>query len=64
MRSNRKFNELRKNRYSSFDKGMGKDFENGLLSLADLYKFSKDNDNLKSISGKQELYESIINQYL
>ena len=62
--SNSKFNELRKNRYSSFDKGMGKDFENGLLSLADLYNFSKDNDNLKSISGKQELYESIINQYL
>ena len=62
--SNSKFNELRKNRYSSFDKGMGKDFEKGLLSLTDLYNFSKDNDNLKSISGKQELYESIINQYL
>ena len=62
--SNSKFNELRKNRYSSFDKGKGKDFENGLLSLTDLYNFSKDNDNLKSISGKQELYESIINQYL
>ena len=62
--SNSKFNELRKNRYSSFDKGKGKDFEKGLLSLTDLYNFSKDNDNLKSISGKQELYESIINQYL
>ena len=62
--SNSKFKELRKNRYSSFDKGKGKDFENGLLSLIDLYNFSKDNDNLKSISGKQELYESIINQYL
>lgn len=58
------YNALRKERYSSFDGGKGKDFEAGKLKLQDLYKIAQDNGELKLRSGKQELFENIINQYI
>lgn len=57
-----KFSSLRTQRYSSFDSGKGKDFENGSLILEDLYNLTAENGELKQISGKQELYEAIIMQ--
>ena len=56
--------KLRKQRYASFDKGDGKAFEDGKLSLEDLRKLALKNGNPKQISGKQELYEMLINQYI
>jgi xylose isomerase len=56
--------KLRKNRYSSFDKGDGKAFEQGKLSLEDLRKLALKKGEPVQISGKQELYENIINQYI
>ena len=58
------FDKLRRERYSSFDSGVGKDFEDGKLSLLDLYKWSYKNQDIEMKSGKQELYESIINQFI
>jgi len=58
------YESLRKGRYSSFDSGKGKDFENGKLSLTDLYNLAKANGELQLRSGKQELFENIINQYI
>ncbi len=58
------YENLRKERYSSFDSGKGKDFENGKLSLTDLYELAKANGELQLKSGKQELFENIINQYI
>jgi len=58
------YQKLRKERYSSFDLGKGKDFENGKLSLKDLYKIAQDNEELHLKSGKQELFENIMNQYI
>jgi xylose isomerase len=55
---------LRKSRYASFDTGIGSDFENGKLNLDDLRKHAEKNGEPKQISGKQELYESIINNYI
>ena len=57
-----KYNELRENRYSSFDSGKGKEFEEGKLSFEDLYAIAKENGELPSISGKQELFENIVNE--
>ncbi|MEP2238982.1 MAG: xylose isomerase, partial [Maribacter sp.] len=37
------YNKLRENRYSSFDSGKGKDFENGKLDMKDLYNIAKEN---------------------
>ena len=58
------FLSMRKARYSSFDQGAGKDFENGKLSLEDLRAYAEKNPEIERRSGQQELYENIINQYL
>ena len=58
------YEKLRKDRYKSFDSGKGKAFEAGQLSMEDLYKISKENGELSLNSGKQELFENIINQYI
>ena len=50
-------------RYASFDEGLGKKFENGELTLEDVYAYGKEVDEPKQTSGKQELYEAILNMY-
>ena len=52
-----------KDRYASFDAGNGKEFEEGKLSLEDLVAYAKQNGEPKQTSGKQELYEAIVNMY-
>ncbi|MEC3964194.1 xylose isomerase [Flagellimonas halotolerans] len=61
---NSNYLSLRKNRYASFDTGSGKAFEEGKLSLEDLYAHATTHQDIKKISGKQELFENIINQYI
>lgn len=56
--------EMRKKRYSSFDQDAGKDFENGKLTLEQLRDIAVKNEEPKPISGKQELYEQLINMYI
>ena len=51
-------------RYASFNSGTGADFEQGKLSLTDLHKVAHENGELPLRSGKQELFENIINQYI
>ena len=58
------YDKLRTKRYSSFDSGKGKEFEDGKLSLQDLYEIAQGNGELSLKSGKQELFENIINQYI
>ena len=50
-------------RYASFDEGIGKKFENGELTLEDVYSYGKEVGEPKQTSGKQELYEAILNMY-
>ncbi|MFM1878879.1 MAG: hypothetical protein RLZZ241_1745 [Bacteroidota bacterium] len=59
-----KYLQMRRDRYASFDSGKGQDFENGKLSLEDLRSFADTNQNIESISGRQELFENILNQYI
>jgi xylose isomerase len=56
--------KLRKERYNSYDSGIGKDFELGKLKFEDLRDYAIANDEPKVISGKQELFEQLINQYI
>lgn len=58
------YKKLRKERYSSFDSGNGKKFEQGELSLEELREIALKNGEPEQISGRQELYENIINQYI
>ncbi len=55
--------QMLKERYASFDKGMGKKFENGELSFEQIVDYAKKNGMPKLTSGKQELYETIVNLY-
>ena len=58
------FLRLRKDRYNSFDSGNGKQFENGKLSLENLSEIAFNSKSQKQVSGKQELFENIINQFI
>ncbi len=58
------YDSLREKRYSSFDSGKGKDFEKDQLDFSDLYDIAQQNGELELQSGKQELFENIINQYI
>jgi xylose isomerase len=58
------YQSLRKIRYSSFDSGKGKDFETGKLDLEALRDHALEIGEPKMISGKQEMYENILNQYI
>ena len=53
-----------KERYASFDSGKGKEFTEGKLKLEDLVAYAKANGEPKQTSGKQELYEAIVNMYI
>jgi xylose isomerase len=55
---------MRKERYASYDSGDGAAFEQGELGLEELRNLAAKLGEPKQISGKQELYESLINQYL
>ena len=57
-------NRMVAERYASFDSGKGKEFEEGKLSLEDLYHYAAAHGEPKQISGKQELYEAIVNMYI
>ena len=55
--------QMLKDRYASFDCCSGKAFEEGNMSLEDLVSYAKANGEPKQLSGKQELYEAIVNMY-
>lgn len=58
------YKKIREDRYSSFDNGKGKEFENGKLSLQDLRNYAIENGEPKIISGRQEYMENIINRFI
>ena len=55
--------QMVKDRYASFDSGKGKEFEEGKLSLEELVEYAKSKGEPAVISGKQELYETLVNLY-
>jgi xylose isomerase len=58
------YKKFRKERYSSFDSGKGKEFEQGKVSLEDLRQYAIENGEPKLKSGKQEWMENIVNRYI
>jgi len=58
------YKKIRTERYTSFDSGKGKEFEDGKLSLEDLRNYAVENGEPKTTSGKQEYLENIINRYI
>jgi xylose isomerase len=58
--SNSQIPEMLAKRYSTFDKGNGKLFEQGKLNLVDLFKIAYKTEKYSLKSGKQELIENIV----
>jgi xylose isomerase len=58
------YKKIRTDRYASFDSGKGKEFEEGKLSLEDLRAYAIEQGEPKTISGKQEYIENLINRYI
>jgi xylose isomerase len=65
MRKDGVFTEVLKNRYASWDSGIGADVESGQATFETLeaYILPK-GDAAKNVSGRQELLENIFNRYL
>lgn len=57
------YQEIRRQRYASFDEGDGRRFEQGALDLSGLYVLAEKNGEPPLRSGKQELLENILNRY-
>jgi xylose isomerase len=58
------YRKLRKERYASFDSGKGGEFEEGKLTLEDLRTIALEAGEPEQRSGRQEMYENMINQYI
>jgi xylose isomerase len=56
--------KMRRKRYASFDSGDGAKFEKGELGLSEMRNSAAALGEPERISGKQELYEAIINRYI
>ena len=55
--------KMKRERYASFDSGIGKDFEDGKLTFEQVYEYGKKVGEPAQISGKQEKYETIVALY-
>ena len=58
------YKKIRAERYTSFDSDKGKAFEEGKLSLEDLRDYAIANGEAKTLSGKQEYMENLINRFI
>ncbi|HOH54552.1 MAG TPA: xylose isomerase [Paludibacteraceae bacterium] len=58
------YKKMLTDRYASFDSGKGKEFEAGKLTMEDLRNYALAKGEPELISGKQELYEAIVNMYI
>jgi len=56
--------KMREERYASFSNGLGEAWTKGELSFEDLRKIAKENGEPAMTSGKQELYEQLVNTYI
>ena len=61
---NSPYRSLRAERYASFQSTTGQAFENANLTLEELTQVAIQNGEPQITSGRQELFENIINQYI
>jgi xylose isomerase len=58
------YRKTRQERYSSYDSGKGKEFEQGKLSLEELRDYAIQSGEPETRSGRQEYLENMINSYI
>lgn len=60
----RVFEDFKEKRYASYQEGIGKDIIDGKVGLKELSTYALENGVTPNTSGRQELLESILNQYI
>lgn len=58
------FENFKALRYSSYNDGIGKKIVNNEVTLEDLHDYALNNDKVVNPSGRQEMLEAILNQYI
>jgi xylose isomerase len=58
------YKKIRSERYASYDTGAGKEFETSSVTLESLRDYAIANGEPKTISGRQEYLENLINRYI
>ncbi len=58
------YESMLKERYASYDAGKGAEFEAGKLTLEAVADYARAAGEPQQISGKQELYEAMVNMYI
>lgn len=58
------FESFKKERYQSYTTGIGKKIEEKAVTLEELSTYALAHDQVEGISGRQELLEAILNQYI
>jgi len=51
-------------RYSSYREGIGKEIVEGKVGFKELEQYALKNSNITNVSGRQEMLETIVNQYI
>jgi xylose isomerase len=65
IRADGELEKFVKDRYSSFDSGIGKEIESGKASFKTLEKYMLEKgDAAANVSGRQEFLENLINRYV
>ena len=65
IRADGRLAELVKNRYASWDSGIGAEIESGKAKFEELETYMlKKGEAEKNVSGRQEMLENVINRYL
>lgn len=59
-----KFDKLMKERYSSYESGIGAKIVSGEVGFEELAEYAQELGEIKNTSGRQELLENILNQYI
>ena len=59
-----KFDKFIEDRYSSYKTGIGKDIADGKVGFKELEQYVLENPNVANTSGRQELLEAWLNQYI
>jgi xylose isomerase len=59
-----KLDKFVQDRYISYKTGIGKDIVDGKVGFKELEQYALQNDQIKNKSGRQELLETILNQYI
>jgi len=61
---NSAYKKMLEERYASFGSDEGKAFEAGKLKLKDLHKIAQRNGEPEQRSGRQEMFENLLNRYM